>query len=193
MAKLLHWTIAALFAASYVSIYYRHWFTGERSESWLLSGQVHRCVGISIGAFVVLRIAWRFYSAPPQLPSGPRWERLAARSAHYALYFFMIMMPLTGYLGTDAPTGVGWLAVPNFADTQFFAWLSGGVVGFDEWERPLDFFHRRIGGALLVWILILIHVSAALYHHFGKNDAVLARMLPMAGGNGAETGPGPRG
>ena len=40
--------------------------------------------------------------------------------------------------------------------------------------------HRWVGW--LVIALVLMHVSAALYHHFIRRDAVLKRMLPRAMG-----------
>ncbi len=41
-------------------------------------------------------------------------------------------------------------------------------MSFEAWEQPLDVFHHHIGGALLVWILIVIHAGAALYHRYYK-------------------------
>ena len=47
---------------------------------------------------------------------------------------------------------------------------------FEEFEEPLDFLQKDIGGAWLVWLLILGQVSAALYHHFVKKDRTLRKM-----------------
>jgi len=47
---------------------------------------------------------------------------------------------------------------------------------FKEFEEPIDYVHNNIGGAWLVWLLILGHVLAALYHHFVKNDHTLQKM-----------------
>jgi cytochrome b561 len=181
IAKALHWLVAGLFLLAYGSVYYRHWFTEERSSAWFTSGNLHRCAGVSIAVFVLLRIIWRLRNPPPELPAGPRWEHAAARAGHFALYFVMVMMPLTGYLGTGAPTEFGWFTVPSFEDTELFQWMSGGTMTFEEFEKPLDFLHKDLGGALFVWILIVIHTAAALYHHFVRKDDVLRRMLPAAG------------
>ena len=36
IAKWLHWGTAILFLASYSSVYYRHWFTEEKTlENWI--------------------------------------------------------------------------------------------------------------------------------------------------------------
>lgn len=178
VARTLHWIVAGLFLMSYGFVHYRHWFTEEQTGPWFTSGNLHRCVGVTIAAFVLLRIVWRLKNPPPDLPPGPKWEFVGAKISHYALYFFMIMMPLTGYFGTGAPTDFGWFALPSFEDTQLFQWVSGSTMTFEVWEQPLDFFHKRIGGALLVWILIVVHAGAALYHHFYRKDDSLVRMLP---------------
>jgi cytochrome b561 len=39
LAKYLHWGTAVLFLASYISVYYRHWFTEEKTpENWTALG-----------------------------------------------------------------------------------------------------------------------------------------------------------
>ena len=58
IAKWIHWITAALFLASYVSVYYRHWFTEEKTpENWnalqihLVCGGDHRGCGGYCGLF----------------------------------------------------------------------------------------------------------------------------------------------
>lgn len=176
LAKLLHWTVAILFLVSYGSAYMRH-SAGLQSDLWRTSGLIHRAAGLSIAVFVILRVYWRVKNPPPPLHAASGWEKRSATLVHQSLYFFMIAMPLTGYLGTNVQTDFGLFVVPNFAETSAYQWISGGLP-FESWERPLDFFHRQIGGAKVVWILIAIHVGAALYHHVVRKDGVLLRMLP---------------
>ena len=47
---------------------------------------------------------------------------------------------------------------------------------FEEWEKPIDFFHKEIMGAWLVWMLIVGHAGAALYHHVKLKDRTLVKM-----------------
>ena len=65
---------------------------------------MHLSFGISIAVVVLLRIVWRCLNRPPPLEPGTRLEHLAAHAAHFALYAIMIIMPLTGYLGTGVGT-----------------------------------------------------------------------------------------
>ena len=88
-------------------------------------------------------------------------------------------MALTGYFGTGANTDYFSLfEIPKFEDT----WLFFNVVfdwfgmTFDEFEKPMDFIHKKIFGSWLVWGIILGHVLAALYHQFVRKDNLLSRM-----------------
>ena len=179
IAKFLHWGTAILFLGSYISVYYRHWFTEEKTpENWTAL-QLHLSIGVTIAVVVALRIVWRIANRQPDLEPGTKLEHLAAHAGHYALYAIMIIMPLTGYVGTGVNTEYFFIFdIPKFENTQLFESLVSGGLGitFQEFEEPIDFIHKEILGAWLVWILILGHVSAALYHHFVKEDKTLNKM-----------------
>ena len=181
VAKFLHWFIAALFLTAYCAVYYRHWFTVEKTPANMTALQLHLSFGISIATFVLLRVIWRFFNTVPAEPAGTRLEHFAAKSGHILLYFFMIAMPITGYIGTGLATDFFYIfQIPKFEDTALFQWMVVDTFGitFKEFEKPVDFFHKDIGGALLVWLLIIVHICAAFFHHFYKQDQVLIRMLP---------------
>ena len=179
IAKWFHWATAALFLASYIAIYYRHWFTEAKTpENWTAL-QLHLSIGVTIGVVVMLRILWKVINQNPDLEPGSRIEHLAAKSGHYALYVVMIVMPVTGYIGTGVNTEFFFIFnIPKFESTYLFNMLvtNGLEMTFKEFEKPIDFIHKNIGGAWLVWLLILGHIMAALYHHFVKNDRTLHKM-----------------
>jgi len=181
IAKFLHWAIALLFLAAYCSVYYRHWFTEPKTPPNMTALHLHLSFGISIGVFVSLRVIWRLSNPVPAEPPGTAIEHTLAKTGHFWLYFFMIAMPITGYLGTGLGTEFFYLFhILKFEETALFQWLVIDTLGmtFKEFEKPIDFFHKDIGGAVLVWLLILGHIAAALFHHFHKKDDVLVRMLP---------------
>ncbi|MEW5250298.1 cytochrome b [Microbulbifer discodermiae] len=179
IAKWLHWTIAIFFLGSYVSVYYRHWFTAEETpENWIAL-QLHLSIGITLAAFIALRILWRITNKTPDLEPGTRLEHLAAHVGHYALYAIMIIMPITGYIGTSVDTEYFFLFdIPKFETTKLYEVLvtQGMGISFEEFEQPIDFIHTNLFGEWIVWLLILAHVAAALYHHFFKKDKTLIRM-----------------
>ena len=175
-----HWVTALLFLASYCAVYFRHWFTEEKTpENWIAL-QLHLSIGVTIGVLVVLRIIWRSMNKNPAPEPGTKLEHMAAHIGHYALYAVMIIMPVTGYIGTGVNTEYFFmLDIPKFETTQAFQTLvtDGMGVTFKEFEKPIDFIHKEIMGAWLVWLLILGHAGAAMYHHFVKKDRTLTRMI----------------
>ncbi len=179
IAKCLHWSIAILFLLSYATVKYRHWFSVEDTpENWNAL-QLHLSVGITIAALVLLRVIWRILNRVPDEEPGSRLARLAAKFGHYALYAMMIIMPLTGYIGTRVNTDYFFLLeIPKFETTQLFTTLvtNGLNMTFKEFEEPIDFIHKELGGELIVLFLIGGHVLAALYHHFIKKDRTLRKM-----------------
>ena len=179
VAKWLHWLTALMFLLSYTSVYYRRWFTEVKtSENWTVL-QLHFSIGVTIGGLFILRIFWRIMNKTPKSESGTRYEHLAAHIGHYTLYAMMLIMVLTGYFGTGANTDYFSLfEIPKFEDTELFSnvvfdWLG---MTFDEFEKPMDFIHKNIFGSWLVWMLIVGHIFAALYHQFMRKDNLLSRM-----------------
>ncbi len=179
IAKWLHWTTALLFLGSYVSVYYRQWFTeAETPENWTAL-QLHLSIGVTIAVVVILRIIWKLSNRSPDPEPGSKLEHLAAKLGHLALYAVMIIMPITGYIGTGVNTEFFFLFdIPKFADTPLFTALvtDGLGITFEEFEKPIDFIHKKVMGEWLVWLLILGHVAAALYHHLVKKDRTLYKM-----------------
>lgn len=179
IAKTLHWGTALLFLGAYTAVYYRHWFTEAKTpENWTAL-QLHLSFGVSIAVFVFLRVLWKFIDKSPQPEPGTAMEHKVAKAGHYALYGMMIIMPITGYTGTGVATEYFFLFdIPKFSDTWLFSSLVENGLGmtFEEFEKPIDFIHKDIMGAWLVWLLIAGHVAAALYHHFFRKDRTLKRM-----------------
>lgn len=179
IAKWLHWLTAVFFLGSYLSVYYRHWFTEAKTpENWIAL-QMHLSIGVTIAVVVVLRIIWRLSNRVPDPEPGTKLEHLAAHVGHLALYAIMIIMPITGYIGTGVNTEYFFMFdIPKFENTALFTTLVSDGLGmtFKEFEKPVDFIHKDIMGAWLVWLLILGHVSAALYHQFVKKDRTLSKM-----------------
>ncbi len=179
IAKWLHWATAILFLASYSSIYYRHWFTEEKTFENMIAFQLHLSVGVTIAVIVALRIVWRITNRAPDPEHGTFLEHTAALLDHYALYAVMIILPVTGYLGTAANTNYFFVfEIPNFDDTQLFTFLvkDGLGISFEEFEKPIDFIHKNILGEWVAWFLILDHILAALFYQLVKKDRMMFKM-----------------
>lgn len=166
-AQLLHWLMAALILIQFA--------LGWLAVSWRLSPAKlnlfvwHKSLGMVILALVLLRLLWRLMNPTPALPvDTPGWERAAAHISHALLYVLMIAMPLTGWLINSAagvPFSIFWqVPLPALvAPDRHIAALAA-----------LTHFSLFVTFASL----LVLHVGAALRHHFLKRDAVLTRMLP---------------
>lgn len=179
IAKWLHWTTALLFLVSYISVYYRQWFTEAKTpENWNAL-HIHFSVGITIAIIVLLRVIWRVMNRAPTPEPGTKKEHLAAHIGHYSLYAIMVILPITGYIGTGINTEFFfWFEAPKFESTQLFTYIviDGLNMTFKEFEVPIDYLHKNILGAWLAWMLIVGHICAALYHHLVKKDRTLKKM-----------------
>ena len=100
------------------------------------------------------------------------WQKTASSIVHTSLYVLLLAMPVVGYIANSAYGAV----------TPFFGLFElPAIIGKNEGlATQLFTLHRWVGW--LVILLVVIHVSAALYHHFIRRDAVLKRMLPGAMG-----------
>lgn len=174
IAKWLHWITATLFLASYFAIYYRHWFAESELENWIAI-QLHLSIGITVGLITLLRIIWRFLNQVPESEPGNRFQHFASRVGHYALYAIMIIMPISGYLSISRVniTYILLFDIGSLSDIQIFSRLGSMLMTLEE---PAAIIHSYLG-AWIVWILILGHIFAALYHHFIKVDRTLYKML----------------
>lgn len=170
-----HWTVAFFFLGNLgLGVYMS---TLEFSDPNLFSiYQFHKSVGVSIFAIVMFRLAWRLIDTQPALPqSMPWWETLAAKLTHLGLYSILVAMPLTGWIIVSAspiaiPTRVfDLLALPHIGFIEHNPdkdlWL-----GFGEWSHWLLAWSAGVG--------VLLHVAAALRHHFFLKNNILRRMLP---------------
>lgn len=129
----------------------------------------HKWAGVTILALSALRLLWRLTHPAPALPkSMPTWQIRASHLAHLALYILFFAVPLIGWAYSSA---AGFPIV----------WL--GILPLPDWV-PKD---RDLAEAIKplheisAWVLaavVLLHIGAALKHHFINRDGVLARMLP---------------
>ena len=177
MAKWLHWLIAFWVLTAYAIILYVTGRTDERPPPGL---NYHKVVGFTILIPVLLRISWRAINPKPKPPDGmPRWQIWASRLSHFLLYFLLLAMPLSGYVGNGGGVDYGVFHVTSFRDTRIAAWTFDTFgITYPQWNDFFDAFHYGIVGPYVFWVLILVHAGAAIYHHVVQKDDVLTRMLP---------------
>ena len=173
VAIALHWAIAVLIL-SLIAVGFL------MTQDWLPHRftvfQWHKSFGIVVLLLSFLRLVWRLTHKPPALPAGMKtWEIWAAKLTHIGFYVLMIGVPLLGWAMVSASP----LPIEN---KLFFLIplpdLPGVTASKDATERLKDF-HEL--GAKLILVLFVLHVGAALKHHFIAKDGILARMIPRLG------------
>ncbi len=128
----------------------------------------HKWAGITIMALSALRLLWRLTHRPPPDVAMPRWQRAAAHATHWALYAFFFLTPLAGWAYSSAagfPVVVfGVLPLPDFVPV----------------DKPLAEILKSLHHlmAFLLAAVVLLHIGAALKHHFLDHDGLLMRMWP---------------
>jgi cytochrome b561 len=170
-SKLLHWLVAAcVLMTAPVAIAMTRVGTGPTQDALY---NLHKSLGVLILALMVLRLINRLAAgAPTAEPEIEPWQKTVSSIVHTSLYVLLLAMPVVGYIANSA----------YGASTPFFGLFElPAIVGKNEaLATQLFTLHRWVGW--LVILLVLMHVSAALYHHFIRRDGVLKRMLPRSMG-----------
>lgn len=183
VAGLYHWVIACAFILCYPVVYYVILvIERDRSDPWFLPVlNVHWVLGITVGVLVIPRLIWRCFNVEPGAGSGSPIEHLLAKLAHWTLYALMIIMPATGYLGTGGKTSATinlyLFEIPRFPNTALFKMLQ---IDWKTFEPIVDGIHDFCG-IYVAPVVVILHIAAALYHHFVRHDKVLVSMLPELG------------
>ncbi len=167
VAKFLHWIMAALILSNYVFEQFMHRLAISPLK-WLFY-DLHKSVGLTVLLLWALRLAWRSFSPAPASPSTlPAVQRTIARASHVLLYVCMLVMPVSGFIGSKAGGfAASWFGIVEMPD------LFGKNDAINFWAEAV---HTFTAYGLLA--LVCVHASAALHHHFVRRDAVMARMLP---------------
>lgn len=164
LSKCLHWLIAAMLVAmAALGLSMTEMPNGiDKIKTYAL----HKSVGITVLALVLLRLLWRWRAGPTPTAPGPRWQQRLARATHTALYLLMLAIPLSGWAFNSAA---------NFA-LRWFGWfnLPRLVPADPALKSVFREAHQWLFWALAA--LVLAHVAAALKHHFIDRDDVLGRM-----------------
>lgn len=169
VARSLHWLIALLvIGLALLGLVMQEL---PNSPDKLKLYALHKSVGLSVLVLVVLRLGWRAFDRRPPYPVAmPGWQRRLAATPHGLLYLLLIAMPLSGWLYNSAA---------NFPLRWFGLFRVPALTAADPALKPLALAAHEWGFYLLAALLVL-HVGAALKHHYLDRDRTLAAMLPLA-------------
>jgi cytochrome b561 len=174
----LHWLIALLLIGNFAGGLFMGDLlaptaTPEQKQLGFKIIQFHKSMGLTILMLSLLRLSVRLVGGTPPLPGHMTpLERFLAKATHWGFYAVMILVPLTGWIMVSASP----LGFPTI-------WF-----GLFEWPHlPIETSKATSSAASEVHEIIafagaglfLLHVAAALKHHYMDRDDVLARMLPF--------------
>lgn len=167
VSQFFHWTIFFLMALMIICGFVME----DLPKSWQAMVYLcHKSTGLLILGLVVARLLWRWANKTPTLPNAmPGILKAGARIIHALLYLVLFALPLSGWIMSTAagriPTFYGLITIP----------FPGIEPNKQLAENALD------AHEILVFIflsLLVLHVLAALKHHFIDHDDILRRMLP---------------
>ncbi len=168
IAQLFHWIIVALIVTQFVLANKAGNLPVGAAKLATLA--YHKSVGITILGLAILRLTWRLIGTTPALPpTTARWQAIAAHVSHFLLYGLLLVIPVLGWLTSSAR---------NFPVSWF------GLVTLPDFIEPSKAAYEALhdaheAAAKTLFVIALVHIAAALKHHFIDRDNVLRRMLPM--------------
>ena len=174
-AKWFHWISAILV---FFQLSSGIWMTQAiqnitlRSSAWKMY-QNHKSIGILLLLLTIIRIFWRIKNPPPDHKKWLQdWEAKAANIAHKALYTLLLLTPLLGWLMVSSSP----LKIP----TILLNWLDWPHIPIPEKIDSLSIYQwskttHQVSGIVL-GIIVGIHLTAALKHHFYDKNSILKSM-----------------
>ena len=174
----LHWAVAALIIGNIGVAWY---FGALPRLEQIPSIQIHKSIGITVLILSVIRLAWRFTARPPAEPPSLRgWERLASNLTYVLFYLLMIGLPLTGWIYVTASGLITVYPVTLFGLVTMPTLTAITSLPHDQMEQVKTGFqaaHQLL--AKVAYVLIALHVAAALRHWIILRDGIAQRMIPF--------------
>lgn len=164
VAMTLHWVTALLIIGLIGSGLTATSLPGEAKPGIL---SIHVPVGMLVLVLTLARIVWwwRFDRKPPPSAGSPKMQEIAARAVHILFYVAILAL---------AASGLALVILSGAIDVL----RSGEGALPDFWDYPPRAAHRVFAWSMVA--LLVVHVAAALWHHFARHDATLMRMLGRA-------------
>jgi cytochrome b561 len=167
---ILHWVCAPLILFLFgLGVYMR---SLDYYSTWYhRAPEIHIALGLLILVLMSLRLVWRSRSkTPTSIPTISKSNLFAANAVKIALYVFVFVICISGYFITTAEgqgaSFFGLFKVPATVELSANNIDRAGAI------------HKYLAWGLMG--IVLLHASAALFHHFVKRDATLVRMLKPA-------------
>lgn len=160
----LHWLVAVLVLGQFAWGWWMQEIPKQPPGARVDAFNLHKSFGLVLLGLMLVRLGWRIAHSAPPLPTMPAWEARLAKATHVLLYVALIVMPVSGYLGSVfSGFPVKWFGVTLPA----WGWKDPAIK---DWMSAV---HLTTS-----WILLgatVLHVSGAVKHALAR-DGIMARM-----------------
>jgi cytochrome b561 len=170
IAIILHWLIATSFITMLVSGLVMANLDIPRSLKFSIY-QWHKSLGLLTLILVIIRIAWRLTHTPPKLPNSiNKREQKLAKFGHLSLYFWMLILPLSGWIMVSSSI----YGLP----TIIFGWFEWPHLPYLSANKNINNISNNIHitFAFSLIALILVHIAAVLKHYLKEQENLLKRI-----------------
>jgi cytochrome b561 len=176
IAIVFHWVIAA-FVVTNIALAWTFKIWDDRPWTQSVTN-THKTIGITVLGLALMRLLWRIAHRPPPLsPAIPRWQAVAARTGHAALYFLIIAMPLSGWIYDSAWEYAADVPIDFFGlfEMPRIAWVADMPAGPKKEVDEL-FHHVHEWLSYLLYVMLAAHLAGALKHQYFDRIPTLQRM-----------------
>lgn len=165
VARVFHWLTVVAITIVLALTQFRDLFP-KQSEARVEVWQWHISFGILVLLLTLPRLIWRLGNKPPRITPPPSARDMAlAHLTHWSLYLLMIVTPLLGL----------WSLQAGDATVHFFGLPLPQLFGVDDGvSHDVKEVHETLGDVVF-WLLVL-HIAAALWHHYRVKDDTLTRL-----------------
>ena len=163
ISRLFHWGMALLLISLLALGLRIAAMEPSLSTLWLYG--LHKTLGLTALALLLLRVIWHLISPPPG-PQATGWMRLFIKAWHWTLYALMIATPIAGWAGSSA-SGIDTLYAETFVIPP--------LVEPNETSEFVWFILHEIFAKTLLG-MVIVHMLAALKREM-DGDGTLTRML----------------
>ncbi len=167
--RMMHWLMSILIIGMIASGWYMEGLPNDDPYKYDVWYSWHKSFGFTLLMLLVVRIIIRLSSKVPATPAKlAPWEKYLSHIGHFLLYAFMLMVPISGIIYSDA----GGHGI-DFFFTEF-----SFLTEDKEFSKQGKELHGIFPYVLLG--IVVLHVAGALKHRFFDKDPevdVLKRML----------------
>lgn len=140
---------------------------GYYSPNFLEIAHFHYALGILLFGLVIARIVWRATSKTPAPLTGNLAGRIGIKLIKFLLYVLLLAIMVSGYLICTSEGQT--INVFNWFQVKYFVLLEMDQLNL------AGLTHKYLSWVLFG--LVVLHVIAALFHHFFVKDRTLIRMI----------------